>query len=221
MGYWTFEVVLGLLLAGFVIWTWAKQEPRRPLSAEEVAAYCAKVEAAFPVPAGTDRARMVARLRAFAEADNGRDFYMLNLLRFHAAMAEGPDPAARFAGTPLEANAIYEDNARPVLIRSGAFPIFAGKVAGPNVVGGEDLAEDNWDRVLVVHYPSRRHFLNLLTNDQYLTKADFKTYAMHIALVPVHRQLVIPDFRFLAAAGALVVFLAAGWAHALLAGAGQ
>ena len=42
---------------------------------------------------------------------------------------------------------------------------------------------------------------------------------MHMALVPVKRELVIPDFRFLAAIGAVIVFLLAGWLQALMGGA--
>jgi hypothetical protein len=72
---------------------------------------------------------------------------------------------------------------------------------------------------LLVHYPSRRHFFELLTNPKYLTKADFKSYAMHMALVPVKRELVIPDFRFLAIVGAVIIFLTVAWLEALMGGA--
>ena len=109
-------------------------------------------------------------------------------------------------------------NATPILLKSGAFPIFAGTVEDSNAVGSTDPAEDNWTRILVVHYPSRRHFFELLTDRQYLTKADFKSYAMHMALVPVKRELVIPDFRQLAIAGAVIVFLLAAWLQTLIGG---
>ena len=213
---------LGLLAAFltlFVLWVWRKQEPRRPLTAAEVDNYCAIIEARFPIPDHQDHAAWVARVRRFAENDDGRDIYMLNLLRYNEAMAKGSAPAGSFSGTPDEANAIYEANAKPILMKSGAFPIFAGKVEDPNAVGGSDPAEDNWTRILVVHYPSRRHFFDLLTNPQYLSKADFKSYAMHMALVPVKREMVIPDFRQLAIAAAIVVFLSAGWVLALTGGA--
>lgn len=202
-----FELILALILALFVAWVWHKQEPNDPLTRAETDRYLAVVAAKFPIPDGQDRTRMTARLRAFAEADDGRDVYMLNLLRYHQQMAKGPAPAGSFKGTPQEANAIYEENSKPILMKSGAFPIFAGKVEEANVVGGSDAAEDNWTRILVVHYPSRRHFFELLTNSDYLTKADFKSYAMHMALVPVKRELVVPDFRFLAATGAVILFL--------------
>ena len=118
----------------------------------------------------------------------------------------------------LSFNVLDEGAGEPVLLVHG-FPIFAGKVEDSNAVGGPDPAEDNWTRILVVHYPSRRHFFDLLTNPQYLSKADFKSYAMHMALVPVKREMVIPDFRQLAIAAAIVVFLSAGWVLALTGGA--
>jgi len=212
-------LILGAALALFVWWAWRKQEPRRPLTPAEIDRYCEVVDAKFPVPDGQDRAAWVARLRRFGENDDGRDIYMLNLLRYHETMAKGPAAAGSFTGTPHESNEIYEANAKPILLKSGAFPIFAGKVEDVNAVGGPDPAEDNWTRILVVHYPSRRHFFDLLTNPQYLTKADFKSYAMHMALAPVKRELVIPDFRQLAVMGAVIVFLAAGWVLALTGGA--
>ena len=213
---------LGLLAAVLtlcVLWVWRKQEPRRPLTSAEIDRYCAIIETRFPIPDHQDHAAWVARVRRFAENDDGRDIYMLNLLRYNEAMANGPAPAGSFSGTPDEANMIYEANAKPILMKSGAFPIFAGKVEDSNAVGGPDPAEDNWTRILVVHYPSRRHFFDLLTNPQYLSKADFKSYAMHMALVPVKREMVIPDFRQLAIAAAIVVFLSAGWVLALTGGA--
>ncbi|MFO1254108.1 MAG: hypothetical protein U1E37_00300 [Sphingomonadaceae bacterium] len=212
-------LLLAAVLALFVFWAWRKQEPRRPLTRAEIDRYCEVVDAKFPVPDDQDRAAWVARLRRFGENDDGRDIYMLNLLRYHETMAKGPASAGSFTGTPHAANKIYEANAKPILMKSGAFPIFAGKVEDLNAVGSGDPAEDNWTRILVVHYPSRRHFFELLTNPQYLTKADFKSYAMHMALVPVKRELVIPDFRQLAVAGAVLLFLLAGWILALTGGA--
>lgn len=218
MSHFIFEIVLAVVLTLFVLWVRHKQEPRRPLSAAEVDRYCKVVSERFPLPDAADRDALIARMRGFGDRDDGRDIYMLNLLRNHQTMAAGRDPAGSFTGSPDAANVIYEANAKPILLKSSAFPIFAGKVEEPNVVGSGDAAEDHWTRILVVHYPSRRHFFELLTNPQYLTKADFKTYAMHMALVPVKRELVIPDFRFLAVAGALVLFLLAAWVHALIGG---
>ena len=99
MGYFTFELILAAALALFVLWAWRKQEPRRPLTPAEIEHYLAIVEAKFPMPDALDRSALLARLRGFAERDDGRDIYMLNLLRYHERMAAGTDPAAQFAGT--------------------------------------------------------------------------------------------------------------------------
>lgn len=214
-----FELLLASVLALFVIWAWHKQEPNAPLTRAETERYLAAIAEKFPMPEGMDKTAALSRLRSFAEKDDGRDIYMLNLLRYNERMASGPAPAGQFKGTPDQANTIYENNAKPILMKSGAFPIFAGKVEDMNAVGSGDPVEDNWTRILVVHYPSRRHFFELLTNAQYLTKADFKSYAMHMALVPVKRELVIPDFRQLAVAGAVMLFLLAGWILTLTGGA--
>ena len=215
MGPFLPEILLAALLALFVVWVWRKQEPRRPLRPDETDRYLGVIEAKFPMPDGMDKPALLARLRAFAEADDGRDLYMTNLLRYHEHMASGPAPAGHFTGAPAEANKIYERNTIPILLKSGAFPIFAGRAGCPNAIGSNDPADDNWSRILVVHYPSRRHFFNLLTNEKYLSKADFKSYAMYLALVPTRRELVVPEFRFLALVGALTVFLTVAWLHAL------
>ncbi len=216
MGAYTFEILLAVVLALLVLWVRHKQEPNRPLRPAEIERYLDTIASRFPFPDDMDKTATLARLRRFGEEDDGRDLYMTNLLRYHDRMASGPAPAARFTGTRDEANKIYEDNSLPILMRSGAFVVFGGTVRGRNAIGGNDPADDAWSRVLIVHYPSRRHFFDLLTNDRYLSKADFKTYAMYIALVPTTRDVVVPDFRQLAIAGASIVFFAAAWLHAVL-----
>lgn len=210
-----FEAILALVLILFVVWAWHKQEPNDPLTQAETDRYMSAIAKNLPLPAGTDRESALARVRSFAENDDGRDVYMLNLLRNFDSMAQGAAPAGKFNGTPEQANVIYEDNAIPVLLKSGAFLIFSGRVFEKNVMGGQDTAEDAWTRVLVVHYPSRRHFMELLSDPEYLKKADYKTYAMHIALVPVQRDMVVPDFRFLAIVGAIFLFLLIALVRAL------
>lgn len=213
-----FEIALAVVLALFVAWAWHKQEPADPLTPAEAERYVATIAAKYPFADDQDKNAMLARFRSFAANDDGRDIYMVNLLRFHPKMARGPAPASRYEGTPEQANLIYEQAATPLLLASGAFPVFLGHVGEQNAVSGPDPAEDNWSRILVVHYPSRRHFFDLLTHPDYLAKADFKSYAMHMALVPAKRDLVVPDLRFLAVVGAIIVFLLGAWLHALRRG---
>ena len=79
---------------------------------------------------------------------------------------------------------------------------------------GFDPAIDDWSRILVVRYPSRRAFFELLTDPQWLKFAPYKIAALEIALVPASGQVVIPDLRWVLGAVCLIVFLGACWLRA-------
>ena len=43
---------------------------------------------------------------------------------------------------------------------------------------------DNWDRVLVVRYPGRRTFFDLVTNPEYLAVMPYQLAALEVVLTP-------------------------------------
>ena len=73
---------------------------------------------------------------------------------------------------------------------------------------------DNWDRVLVVRYPGRRTFLELLTNPEYLKVMPYKLSSLEVVLTPVSGELVIPDARWIAGVVGLVNLLLVSWIRA-------
>ena len=73
---------------------------------------------------------------------------------------------------------------------------------------------DNWDRVLVVRYPGRRTFLELVTNPDYLKVMPYKLASLEVVLTPVSGEVVIPDLRWVAGGGVLAIFLLVGWVRA-------
>ena len=75
-------------------------------------------------------------------------------------------------------------------------------------------AIDDWNRILVVRYPSRRAFFELLTDPQWLKVAPYKIAALEIVLVPTWGQVVVPDLRWVVGGACLIVFLGAGWLRA-------
>jgi hypothetical protein len=81
----------------------------RKLGSAEVARYLEKIERSAPM-LGEERTAFLARVKAWAEADDGQPFYMLNLMRYHDTLRAFPGAPA-FAGTPREANALYESTA--------------------------------------------------------------------------------------------------------------
>jgi hypothetical protein len=208
-----FELILaGVMLALFVaVWLW--QNPgmiRGRLQAQEIAQFMARVEL-LPFPGG-ERAEVLKRLRAWLESDDGKPFYMLNLMRFYAELRRFPN-APDFKGTPQESNARYEAAVKPMLLRLGGYPLFAGTAHGKNIAG-HDPALDDWNRLLLVRYPSRRAFMKLLTHPAYAPIEPYKVMAVQLVLTPAAAELVVPSVPLVVGGVLLVVFLAIGWARA-------
>jgi len=233
------EVLLALASAGAVAGISAFQSARK-LSPADVDRYIGILERELPTELD-DRAEFISRLRAWAENDDGRPVYMLNLMRFFDQLR--PFPGAPVTGTPKDANAHYETSVVPMLLKRGGYPVLAGpatKISAPKASapkssaakasaakasaaragGAQDRASnlmvyrpdlDNWDRVLVVRYPGRRTFLDLVTDPRYLEVMPYKMSSLEVVLTPVSGQVVIPDARWLAGAAGLANLLLAGW----------
>jgi hypothetical protein len=216
-----FEIVLGTLLLAVFLAGSAWFAPGSKLSQSEVDRRLAALERHAPWPAEEKRA-ILEHLRAWAYADDGRPVYMLNLMRYYRELRPLPGIEG-FQGTPEQANALYEQKVRPLLFRLGAYPIFGSAMQG--VLDGAqpstnlisfDPAVDNWSRVLVVRYPSRRAFLELICDPAYLEFLPYKAASLMVALTPMQGDLVLPDALPALAVLLLTVFFAAAWIRALV-----
>jgi uncharacterized protein (DUF1330 family) len=113
-------------------------------------------------------------------ADSAEDgpILMLNLLRFKK-LADGIDAADGISGA--EAYARYGAAVAPFLERAGGRVVLA-MAASESVIGPYD---GEWDMVLVAEYPSRRAFVSMTTDPEYL--------AIH-----QHRAAALADSRLIA-----------------------
>ena len=82
-----------------------------------------------------EKAEVLARLRAWALADDGQPVFMLNLMRYFPQLRQF-EGAPEFAGTPLEANEYYETAVTPMALAEGAYPLFGGMTQARNYRGG-------------------------------------------------------------------------------------
>jgi hypothetical protein len=208
-----FEIVLaGAMLALFVaVWVW--QNPgmiRGRLRAQEVARFMMQIE---KLPFSEDeRPEVLKRLRAWLEGDDGKPFYMLNLMRYYPELRRLPN-GPEFEGTPRESNARYEAAAKSMLLKLGGYPLYAGTPQSKNILE-HDPTLDRWSRLLLVRYPSRRAFVKLLTHPAYHEIEPYKLMAVQVVLTPTTAERVIPSVPLLVGGVLLVVFLAMGWARA-------
>jgi uncharacterized protein (DUF1330 family) len=82
---------------------------------------------------------------------------MVNMLRFREASADGD-------GTGWDAYLRYSRMVMPLIKARGGRVVWAGH--GEGVAFG-NAAEDGWDYVVLVHYPSRAAFLDMTTSAEY------------------------------------------------------
>jgi hypothetical protein len=206
-----FEWVLGALLLALFLTFSLWQNPgltQGKLTRDEIDRYLATIEKSLPLPPD-EQAQMLARLRAWAEADDGKPVYMLNLMRLRAEVYKFPG-APDFAGTPQQANAHYERGAVPLLVKNGGYPMLAGTSQGRNVAGFEP-AVDDWSRVAFVRQPSRRAYLDLMTDPAFAPLEPYKLMAFQTFMVPLSVEILLPNLQFALGAALLAIFLSAGW----------
>lgn len=206
------RVALLLLALNTTIWAW--QNPgfwRGPITADEAEGYLASV-AQVPLPAA-ERDAVLAALRRFMAEDDGQPLQMLNLMRYYAGLRPTPGSAIDFTGTTAESNAYYERAVMPTLFAVGGYPSYAGSIDSTNLIG-KTPALDNWSRVLLVRYPNRRAFMELLTHPDYAPLAPYKLQALQLVLTPTRSEIQIPPLTLTVAMLSLIVFLALGWWHA-------
>ena len=191
--------VLVILYAAF--WAWHSQGAGK-LTQPEIDRYLALIEK-LPLPEKGLQA-FTARLRPWAEADDGKPVYMFNLIHFFSKL-QMFSSAPEFKGTPEQANAQYEKSLIWLWFSHASYPTFMGVPQPRNLINMEP--ERIWENMTVVRYPSRRTFLKLISHPSYARVAAYKFIAVELDLVPVSSRTIIPDLRWLVAGGFAIVFL--------------
>jgi hypothetical protein len=205
------QMILGAALVALytIFLAWHSQRGRK-LTHAEIDHYLSIIEK-LPSPTEEIQAVTTSRIRAWAEADNGKPVYMFNLIRFFPQLRTFPG-APEFKGTPEEANAYYERGIKWLWLSHAAYPIFGGAAQGRNLLNIPP--EREWGRLIVARYPNRRTFLKLLSDPAYRPMEPYKFMGLEIDLVPVSGDIVIPDLRWLVGGGFIIIFLLIGWIHA-------
>lgn len=207
-------VLVAVLLIAFVaVWRW--QAPASPLQAAEIEGYLQTIDANRAIPQQLRRP-FVERMRAWGQADDGKPVYMLNLMRFHQTVQPWPG-AEVIADTPRQANEHYESAVFDMAASMGLSLTVGSEVQATGQGSSALIDADGaapWDRVLIVRYPSRRTFFQLVSNPQYMKVMPYKFAALDVTLVPTDGATITPDLRLLAGGAALIILLGFGWLRA-------
>lgn len=109
--------------------------------------------------------------------------YMVNLMKYHeiAQYDEGDGVESTISGK--EADDLY--NPTPILHKIGAEVVFYGDVASNN------KGTDDWDRIGIVRYATRKSFIDMQSRDDFATQHVHKAAGMERTILVCCRPLDI------------------------------
>ncbi len=148
---WTIWAVA--LVAYLLFWLWYGGW-RGPLSPAEVETYLKSLEGRYE---GTGNSPET--MRAFLEADDGREFLMLNLVKANLDLV--PDPAGGPPMQGLELLRRYSKRFMPVLLRTGGHPGIVARKVGGYVDAWNTPEDPGWTIAGFMRYRSRRDMMQL------------------------------------------------------------
>jgi len=123
----------------------------RPLRREEIEAFERDMQA---FPDHSEFRDNLAAVRNLGAGDDGKEFVMLNLVRYREKAAY--PPGYPFGDSPRAADRRYARAILWPLLRNGSLMIFIAPRSGRFI---ETPAAEQWDYVAMVRYRSRRDFL--------------------------------------------------------------
>ena len=186
---------------------------RGRLSAGEIAALMRRIAANNQ--SARERSEMDT-LRQFLEADDGREFFMLNVIRF----ADG-DVADPKTGELRPARKVMEGYTRmflPALVARGGHPALAARRIGGFLDTWGSDAPPPWSMMGYVRYRSRRDLAELVCDPKFGGAHDFKYAAIPQTFnFPTRPMIMTLTGPRITVALALALFAALGQVIALLA----
>lgn len=159
----------------------------KPLTEQEIQTYLARFESMGQ--SGSALFRVGDRFEAWMRADDGGEFFMVNLI---------DDPA------DAEAAATYDRAILPPLLRRASFPVF---LARPFATFIEPDGHHTWDTVAIMRYRSLRDLLEVVAGPQAEELRTLKEASVsNTHVLPTHAVFSFIQVKFIAA----VLFVALG-----------
>ena len=160
-----------------------------PLSPEESNHFVDILEANGSTP---DR---IVEIKRFMGEDDGKHFYMMNLLD----LTDNPPelPATGLDASAEELMTHYMEYMSPALFSRACHPACFGRVLADALdLSGIKNAE-SWDQAALYRYRSRRDMIAIATNPKFLERHDYKIASLEKTIAsPVKPLFFLGDLRF-------------------------
>lgn len=158
-------LLYGLFAAWYNSW-------RPPLGPDEIERYVGRFEA-LGEGVGPER---LAALRKFLEADDGREFFMVNLIRLQPGQVALPDSDEELPAAQVLRR--YTGYFMPALLRRAGHPAFFARGAGGYLESWGVEPDPGWSFAGMIRYRSRRDLMELATNPAFEPAHAFKIAAI-------------------------------------------
>ena len=137
-----------VLCGGFLLWYGGRS---RPLAAVETQAFLQRLR-----DRGLERddPELFTALQRLLADDDGREFLMLNLIRYRARAAY--PPGMDLGDSAIAADSRYARAFFPWLLRYGNVPVLIARRSGTFI---EPAGAEHWQVVAMIRYRSRRDFI--------------------------------------------------------------
>jgi hypothetical protein len=142
-----------------------------PMSSPEVERLLERVRQNAEAAGAPSAPDLLPSLREVAKDDDGREFVMVNLIRYRTKAVY--PPGWDYGDDPHAADARYNRAVVPLLLKRACIPVFLGRSAGRFLA---PEGTEPWDCVALVRYRSRRDFLGLCV-DLARERADIHKWA--------------------------------------------
>lgn len=154
-------IIWGAALLAYILFRLWYDNWSGPLKPAEIEGFLAQIAGRFE---GTGNSLDV--MRAFLEADDGREFVMLNLVKAQMEQVEDPKTGQMVQGFDLLKR--YSKRFIPVLLRNGGHPGIIGRKVGGYVDAWNTAADPGWTIFGLMRYRSRRDLMKLAADPGFM-----------------------------------------------------
>jgi hypothetical protein len=180
MGWW----IWGSALAFYLLFRLWYDNWRGPLTKAEIDAFIAGIQGNY---SGGNEA---GALRGFLEADDGKEFVMLNLVKIEPGMVTDPDTGSEVPGREMMQR--YSQPFVRRLLRRGGHPGIIGRKVGPYVDAWNVEADPGWTIFGLMRYRSRRDMIAMVRDPLFARIHPYKALGIPVTYsFPTQREISV------------------------------
>jgi hypothetical protein len=162
-----------LLYIGFLAW---HENWRGALKPHEIDAFLAALKARET----EEGASKMSVLEDFMRSDSGREFFMLNLIKFPDADIQHPATGETTTGARL-----LQSYFRPfasLILKAAGYPAYTARIQADYIEDWGVEANPGWEIIGLMRYRSRRDLMKAITNPKFYDVHNYKQLALESTL---------------------------------------